>query len=446
MKNRNVQHFLYGFSCLLLCWLGVLMVCTVAVAETIRAQAGRVAYEQNDFITAFKHFHQQVRQQPGDPEIDFLLGRCAYEIGDFETAIFAYERVLIAYPESDRTHLELARTYYSLGDMESARSEFKLVQSHQPPAAVQKNINHYLELINRAARMHSFSGSLTIGLSADNNVYSAPVNEQIQTILGRVLLNGNSATAQKDMISQNSLQLTHLYRSHPRNVGWKSSLIGYNSIYTEEQDLNLNLIGVNTGPVWQKQDQQTSVQVNINTLLLDADRYLSQLGLLMEHSRAFSTTTSLGIAGQLSRLDYAVDERDAAQYRVDLKYLSRFGKNQANITLGLELNEASENKYTYLRKQLSINVQRRFPWKLTGMLGVRMQVTDYDEPEPLFTEKRRDRLRELSVGLSRPLWKAEKGPEILLAQISYVIIDTLSNIDLYRYEKRVATFALSYRF
>lgn len=442
MISPRQIRFYGGFLLLLLC----LLLGRPAFGEALRIQSGKTAFEKGDFVTAFKLFHTLVQQQPGDPEVDFFLGRSAYEIGDFETAVFAFERVLIAQPDSDRGRLELARTYYALGELESARAIFQQVQSHQPPPAVRENIERYLGLIDKAARQHRFSGSLTVGVSADNNVRFSPIDEQIRTIIGTLTLNGDGATPQKDLISQNSLQLKHLYRRHPRKVGWMSSLLIFNSIYTEEQDLNLNLVGVSTGPSWQRDGRQTSLQARFNVLTLDAERYLSQIALAAEHSQALSATTGFGISAQLAELNYAADGRDAEQYRVEVKHLNLFGNNRLSLVLGIELNEARDDWYSYLRKQVAVRYQHRLPWELTAALSLRAQVSNYDEPEPLFTEERRDTLREIIFGLSRPLWKAAEGSEQLQAQISYLVTEVGSNIDLYRYDKQVATFSLSYLF
>ena len=114
--------------------------------------------------------------------------------------------------------------------------------------------------------------------------------------------------------------------------------------------------------------------------------------------------------------------------------------------IGLEENRAKLEEYAYLRKLLSLRYERPLPWRLTGSLAVRLQSSDYDEQILLFGCARKDRLRELSLGLSRPLWKKSNGNGQVQAQLLGTLSKTNSNIDLYEYDKQVLSFALSYLF
>ncbi len=61
---------------ILLCSLffgGLLIALTTPLhaTESSSFQTGKQAFEQGDFTAAFKTFHSLIKQQPGDPEIDF---------------------------------------------------------------------------------------------------------------------------------------------------------------------------------------------------------------------------------------------------------------------------------------------------------------------------------------------------------------------------------------
>lgn len=423
-----------------------LFVVATAASADLRLQTGKAAFDRGDFPAAYKIFFQLLQQQPGEPEIDFLLGRSAFEIGDYEAAIFAFERVLIADPAADRVRLELGRSYFEIGDLESARSQFNQVLQNQPPAAVQKNIERYLQQLEKVARKHKFSGSLTLSLSYDDNVYASPVDEQVGTILGNVTLTGNGATPQDDLVNRNSLQLNHLYRSHPKRVGWLSSLQAYNAMYAEEEDLNLTLLGISSGPVWQKEKQLSKLQLTTSYLTLDEERYLSLFGLSAEHSRSLGEQLALTLAAQLTRLNYASSGRDANQYRIELKPAWKLTTGTIVAGIGVEGNEAKQEEYSYWRTMLQVRYQRPLPWRLAGLVGIRFQQTDYDGVIALFNRVRKDRLRELSIGLSRPIWQDAQTGRQLQAQLLGTFTKVNSNIDLYEYDKQVFSLALSYLF
>jgi hypothetical protein len=78
-------------------------------------------------------------------------------------------------------------------------------------------------------------------------------------------------------------------------------------------------------------------------------------------------------------------------------------------------------------------------------LSGRLQDTIYTGVAPLFGKKRQDILREASLGLNRVIW-TRPGGEQLRALVNYVYTYTSSNIELYKYDKQVLSFALNYLF
>ena len=417
-----------------------------ATARAADLQVANEAFVRGDFARAYTILQALTASRPGDPEVDFLLGRSAYQLGDYETAVFAFERVLIARPEADRVRLELGRSYFQLGEFSSARASFEQVLAKDPPPAVRGNIVRYLERLERASRSHLFSGLLSLALSYDDNVRSSPVDERIATVLGEVTLDGAGARPEEDLIAQTTLALNHLYRSHPRRPGWLSGLLLYNASYFDEQDLNLSLVSLKTGPTWSRGIWQARLQGTGNYLTLDGERYLSSGGLELEQNWQFGPTYHLDLSGAWTSLNYAEDARDAQTYRLLLRPSAVWGQTRLSLGMSGELSEADDDQFSYLRYQLRADVERQLPWRLTGKLGYRWQDSDYDGAAPLFGRARHDRLREVSVELQRPLWTRPSGGGRLLAQLRYVATDTLSNIPLYRYDKQVATFGLSYLF
>jgi tetratricopeptide (TPR) repeat protein len=440
LRRQLMRHLLLATGFVLL-----LAIPTLG-SETADVAAGEAAFARGDFSTAQQVFQELVRQTPGDPELDFLLGRSAYESGDYETAVFAFERVLIADPAADRVRLELGRSYFELGEFAAARSNFEQVLSNHPPETVANNIKRYLQLIERASRVNRINGALSTFLSYDGNVRSAPVEEQIQTIFGSVPLNSEQGDPEEDLISQNMLLLNHLYRQHPRRPGWLSGLLVYNASYFDEKDLNLNLLSLNSGPVWQQENWRGKLQGTFNYLTLDDERYLSSAGLELEEAWQGQKGFSLGLLGSASHLNYATDERDAWQYRLAVKPVWTRTDQRLTVFFRTELNRAREDEQSYLRFLFKLDYERRLPWRLTMNLGGRLQHSQYEDEAPLFAKKRRELLREASIGFSRTLWGGAQGHGELRALLNYVYTDTSSNIDLYEYDKQVLSLGLSYLF
>lgn len=426
--------------------LGLLLSCPLWAQLPPVAKEGRAAFQRGDYHSAYQLLQSLVLEHPGDPELDFFYGRSAYEIGDYESAVFAFDRVLIANPNSDRVRLELGRSYFALGEFESARASFEQVLAHQPPANVKSNIELYLQQIDQALKVNRFSGMLSLGLSYDNNVYVSPVDENIRTLTAVITLTGKNATPREDMISQNILTLNHIYRRHPRRPGWMTGLLLYNASYFEEQDLNLNLVGLSTGPIWSHGTWQGRLQGSFNYLTEDDRRYLTTAGLELEEIWRPPTPFSLGLSAGLSRLDYAESGRDATQVRLTAKPARSFGKLGISLDLGGEWSEAEDHQYSYLRGLVRLACSTPLSWKTGLTVEGRLQMSDYTGIAPIFGKKREDRLREATVGLNRVLWNAPSAAGQLRAQLTYTYTDTDSNIDLYKYNKQVLSFALSYLF
>jgi len=333
-----------------------------------------------------------------------------------------------------------------LGEFESARARFQEVLNHTPPANVRANIEHFLQLIDKASRRHHWSGMLSLALSYDNNVHYSPLKDQIQGVDSIIALDEVLATAKEDFISQNTLALNHLYRQHPQRPGWLTGLVLYNASYFEEQNLNLNLLGLNSGPIWQQGAWQGKLQGLFNYLALDDERYLTTTGLELEEVWQRDPIFSLGQQGSLSNLDYEIDERDARQYRLAVKPTWAWSKSRLLTNLGMEWSNASDDQHSYQRILLKMDFQRQVSGQLTVNLGGRWQDSAYTDEAPLFGKKRHDVLREASLGLSRVVWAEPKGAGQLSALLNYVVSSAGSNIDLYDYEKQVLSLSLSYQF
>ncbi len=441
------QSFTFKQSLFFMAVLSMVIFFPPCIAEeNTNFLAAKNAFQQGHYSKAISILQSLLKNSPGNPDIDFLLGRSSFEAGDFETASFAFERVLISKPQAERAKLELARCYFEMGNLISARHHFKQVLAQNPPLAVEKNILRYLQLIDKADKKHSFNGMLSVGLSFDDNIHSSPVNQQIQTVIGNVTLSGSGSQAQEDLINQNSIRLSHRYRQHPKSMAWHSSALAHNSTYADEQNLNLNLFSVNSGPAWQYGPWHSQIQGQFNHLILNDKRFMTLYGFTAGQSFKFNKQIKLHLKAQFSNLDYASSDRDAEVYHLSLSQTARWGKNQLSLTAGLEFNQSRKDYYSYIRELLSIRYQRMLPWQLQGELAFRYYHSEYDDSEPLFENKRREDFREFRAGLSRSLWKSQNSQQQLRANLHYAYTENHSNLDLYRYDKQVANFTLNYLF
>src|SRR3954466_3017117 len=115
------------------------------------------------------------RQHPeelGNPAFDFYYGVAAVDAGHAGEGVLALERYIANFPDNQAARLELARAYFALGDDVRAREEFDNVQKSNPPAAVQANIQRFMDAIrSRESQYKTTAGFYAeAGFGHDSNV------------------------------------------------------------------------------------------------------------------------------------------------------------------------------------------------------------------------------------------------------------------------------------
>jgi hypothetical protein len=128
----------------------------------------------------------------GDPAFDYYFGVAAIDTGHAGVGVLALERFVINSPGNINARLELARGYFALGDDARARDEFDFVAKSNPPAAVQANIDRFLDAIRAREIRFSTVSSFFVeaGYGYDSNVSGGVSNSNISLpVFGTVLVN-----------------------------------------------------------------------------------------------------------------------------------------------------------------------------------------------------------------------------------------------------------------
>ena len=107
-------------------------------------------------------------------ELDFLHGMIAMQRKDWPSAIARFRAMLIRNPDLPRPRLELARAFFNAGDDKLARHHFERVLASDPPEAVAKNVQSFLDIIRARRRWDAHFG---IALAPDSNVNTATAAE-----------------------------------------------------------------------------------------------------------------------------------------------------------------------------------------------------------------------------------------------------------------------------
>lgn len=399
------------------------------------------------YDAAYQEFFQAFINDPGNLNINFYLGRSAFESGRFEEAIMAYDRILMSTPDASRVKLELARTHLSLGSRELAKQYFKEVLATNPPEQVWKNIEAFLDSIEKSEKKHFVNGTLSIGYAKDDNIRLAPTSDIISIGLYEITLTGPSATPQDDNIYSSTLVLNHIYKNEDYPFTWKTSATNYNAFYENQYDLNVNYLGLTTGPVFQGEKFLWDLMATTTYIDVEHERYQSSFGLTSTLTRIFTPNiyVTAGIKYD-QKNNYPAPDRDAANFTYNLIPVLVAGENRFSLTLGKEYEIAYNEVNSYDRSSWNLRYDRKLPMNFSMFASTGFTNTSYDKIHPLFGVYRSDKIQDLAIGGSRLLWEKPTNGQALIGQLSHTYSHSVSNIDLYTYYKNITALTLTLSF
>jgi len=431
--------------------IGLGLFCPPAVAEapawSESFEQGRLYFDSGNYGRAYDLFLEAFKADPGNLEIDFYLGRAAFEISDYETALMAFERILIAQPAAMRVKLEMARTYYRLGLRANARQYFEEVLASNPPAAVRRNIEVFLTDIKMAEKRHFFSGQISTGLDWDDNVWVAPADEVVDTAVGDVVLQGKGAKPEEDWIFNTTGILNYSYQPPESPYAWASTGAVYQALYREESELDTLFLALNTGPEFRSDRYLLGLHGLVNHLEIDWERYLRTAGVEMIFSMLFGPQVLLNITPKFEdKKFYQIEQRDSKNFNLTVGSVILWGANRIGAAAAGEVENAEDDIYSYRQIGGLINWERQLPYELTVFGYYEYRYKAYEDNQAFFDKKRKDHLHYAGAGLSKTLWRSSDFRQNLSLRFNYRYTHSDSNIDLYAYDKNVASASLTYSF
>ncbi len=403
---------------------------------------GKQYFDQGEYEKAYDYLFQAFLQDPQNLDINFYMGRAAFESKKYEEAIMAYERILIMNPDATRVKLELARTHMNLGAREVAKQYFREVLATNPPEAVWKNIQYFLETIEAAEKRHYFNGLITAGVAWDDNINVAPVENTIFWF-GYPL----STSQHGDLVYNSTLVLNHVYRLEDSKYSWKTTLTNFNGLHEEYIDQDVNFYQLTTGPVLQVNNYLWEVQGLVNQIDYEHDRYLDSFGLGSRFSWFYSPQLLWIFGVTAQQKNYFQDgSKDANNLLLTIEPVATPDHSRIGTLIGYEREDASDDGNSYNRFIFSFRYDQEFLENYSFFTGFRFQKSEYDDDDPNFFIPRSDKVYDINVGLSRILWRSPNRRQSLAGQVSYTYTSSNSSVELYTYEKNIGATSLTYVF
>lgn len=193
-----------------------------------------------------------MQAEPNNLDYVYQYAKMAEEIGQYDKAIEAYKYMLRINPRLDRVRLDLSLVYLKQQHVREARNEMQRVLWNDPPPEVKKTISKLLgQVPPDDTEPNQWSGFVVAGINNDSNANSAPGSGNV-TVLDTTVPLSSSSTGREDRSTYVAAGVDHQYIS-PNNVagvrpGWRTSVQAYESTQHEQDQLDIQLAGVKTGP------------------------------------------------------------------------------------------------------------------------------------------------------------------------------------------------------
>ena len=405
---------------------------------------GVAAFEKGAFDEAKSIFNRLFHMNPSDPGVNFYLGRSAFETGDFEGAVFAFERILIEVPDRQRVRLEMARAYMEMGSLEEASRLFHTVLDTQPPDGVRATILAFLARIKQMRKAHFFSGSISVGLNFDSNVYVAPTEDLI-TIPALDDLPVSLEDSESDILFPVILLVTHTYKPPDASFYWTSSIQSFNTWYNEYDDLDINYLSVSTGVGYRTGNWDVGLLPQGYIMSLSGDRYSDAWGGSLSASVSLGKGSQVGASAQvLEKRFFQTDGRDGSSVILEGYVRFPIGKVGVSPFLSYKNESADLAEYSYdrLGAGISFSMPMFFGTNLFG--GYLFERDEYDGRNVLFETTRQDDTHIVSLGISRAFRIGNRSQCVV--RIAQTREYSNSNIPLYDYDRDVTRLSISFGF
>lgn len=168
-----------------------------------------------------------------------------------------------------------------------------------------------------------------------------------------------------------------------------------------------------------------------------------------QHSTEASYT--IGINNYYATIVNQVLDRDSLLHTLGFRHsIRKMSRLDIDTTIGYYYsgNDADGADYDYDANTFLLSMSRDFPWKIRVGFNFTHALTRYDNPTSLsgagFGYKRRDKMNNVSVGISRPVKVFDKTDVTVFGQFNYT--DNDSNVPEFKYFQHSFNFGVSKRF
>ena len=363
------------------------------------------------------------------------------------------ERVLAVDPSHLQARAELGRAYIAMNEPEAARRELATVEG-QPgvPDSVRATIDRYVAALDTglSGGGTTIENRVTLKAGYDTNVNNSTSDSRILIPafagLGFATL-GAGATSEEDFFGEVSGR-TSLTRGLSID---RQLLVDLNASYRANEDFdqfNQGLAGINIGIAQRTPDHGTfALSAQLQSYWVDDEAYRYTYGALGQWTYRTAGMTDYAVYLQYAKLNYPNNSvQNANRYTAGATLGQSLGGSSEPYVYGgayagyEKLTDSTFDHLSYVFGGLRVGGELTLMPRLRGYAVAAVEVSEYEEPDPLFLEERSVVRADASAGLRYSL----RDDLTLGGEVAYTRSD--SNIVLYEYDRVVASVSLSLDF
>lgn len=414
-----------------------------------RLEALAVLIKRAQYQQAYSLAERMVEEFEGDEKFDFQYGMAAVETQHYDPALFAFERLVLIYPNQPRYRLELARTHFYLRNLVRAEVEFNKVLQQNPPAAVRKNVELFLDKISELQRTVEprFMFAIDIGAGYDSNINSATSEQELPK--AELVFPWDiplDATSQETASAYWSTLLNMSYIS-PIS---KTSAFDIRGVYSKRSNSEIELYDLDTamaeagyafytGPVrWRAGGRYQYVQLNTEELL-------NTVSFIGQSNWILKSGASYGLAMNYGQSTYpANSDGDMTVSQYTLSFNSAPNKNSWSLALlfGQDEAESATNEFNgkayqgFTFQSTTLWGQRASRYWMLNVISSEYEAIN----SALYTKLRKDTALNYGVG-----WRYAFNSHFSIRN-DYSLGYTDSSLEANTYKRAKAEFGLTYSF
>lgn len=405
-------------------------------------QAGR----KEQAVEALK---KAFRENPASVDACTYLGLAAASLGDHELAVVMFENALQIDPTLGPVRMELAQSYFALGLYTMSEQELRqLLAQGVPDGKVRQNIDGFLAAIaeKRQAQDYLFlqSYSVRLEVARDSNARVSPSGSVYFDTDIPGLDGGITVPIERDGYFAFWGAGNFEYRQQDAKLAWQAQLNLGDVAYFDQRDLDLQILGARLGPAW-RLSENTAAGIMFRGLYMDKDYedYLRGWGGLAWGTWRTPWRTNLRLEAELMDRDFtqpADDGSDGTYGSIRLQPSSVIGDNFVSGTFSYAFADTDDPAESYDRVGAEIRLRRPLVrrWQLQAEAFASVRKTLYDSPGPYSTSRRRDTEYVMGGSIERVFRTSFLRLETWRVGIFYEYTKSLSNLDLYDYDRHLS--------